>query len=41
LLSLPQKKFCNLNFNPNNFKLGIERKVIKYLNINMEAKELS
>jgi hypothetical protein len=39
LLSLPQKEFCNLSSNPNNSKLGIERKELKYLNVNAEAKE--
>jgi hypothetical protein len=39
LISLPQKKFCNLSSNPNNSKLGIERKELNYSNVNVEAKE--
>jgi hypothetical protein len=39
LLTLLQKEFCNLSFNPNNSKLGTERLKLKYLNLNVEAKE--
>jgi hypothetical protein len=38
LLSLSQKEFCNLSSDPNNSKLEIERKELKYLNVNAEAK---
>jgi hypothetical protein len=39
LLFISQKEFCNLSFNPNKSKLGIERLKLKYLNVNAEAKE--
>ena len=35
---LYRRRSFNLSSNPNNSKLGIDRKELKYLNVNVEAK---